>query len=302
MVSEPKDNVNACDDFLTLVVKCHFLTVVMKKLGMEFLDDIPTRGDFTQVSWMMSDDDRRSAIYSFSQDIIKEYVHLPMINTDHSYIDDKVLDYAKEVMSLGMFYLNYKDAVREGDGGRILTLWKYLLPIFKVCGRRNYSVEVLSMLSRVVLLMLYKCYFVYSPRQSKQLLWSRFINVHGVPGKNIAADLHMEHLNRVCKEAIKGLGANKTPKAISRIGNAMGPMYSILDNFDRSVLKATAQGRHKVPNADKDVHKVICQLQEVLKEHKTRYHSCFPKFKMLCHQFDKTKLKKWTVEHIESWQ
>ena len=128
------------------------------------------------------------------------------------------------------------------------------------------------------------------------------LNVHGFPGKNIAADLHMEHLNRVCKEAIKGLGANKTPKAVSRIGNAMEPMYSILENFDRSVLKTDAQGRHEVASVDKDMQKILCQLQQVLKKHKIRSHSCFPKFKMICHQFHEKKLRKWIVEHIESWQ
>ena len=43
---------------------------------------------------------------------------------------------------------------------------------------------------------------------SMQLKWSRSINVHGHAGKNIPADLHMEHLNRVCRGAISGLGAN----------------------------------------------------------------------------------------------
>ena len=37
----------------------------------------------------------------------------------------------------------------------------------------------------------------------------------------MAMDIHMEHLNRTCKDAICGLGANKTPKAITRIGNAL---------------------------------------------------------------------------------
>jgi len=46
-------------------------------------------------------------------------------------------------------------------------------------------------------------------------------NMHGTPGKNIPMDLYMEHLNRIAKEAIKGLGANKTPKAIQRIGMAL---------------------------------------------------------------------------------
>ena len=95
----------------------------MKKLGMECLDDIATKGDFTQMSWMISDDDQRPAIYCFCQDIIKECIHLHKISSiDDAHIDNKVLDYAKEVMSLGMFYLNYKDAIKESDGGRVVTL------------------------------------------------------------------------------------------------------------------------------------------------------------------------------------
>ena len=65
----------------------------------------------------------------------------------------------------------------------MLTLWKYLLPMFRLSERRNYSVEVL--------LILYNFYFVYSPHQAQHVLWSCFINVQG---KNIPADLHMEHL------------------------------------------------------------------------------------------------------------
>ena len=61
--------------------------------------------------------------------------------------------------------------------------------------------------------------FKLTPRQSAELLWSRFVNAHGLPGRNIPADLHMEHLNRVCKEAVRGLGVNKTDEAIVWVGN-----------------------------------------------------------------------------------
>ena len=228
VVNDPKENVNACDDFFTLVVTCHFLVVVMRKLGTSDLDDTPTVGNFTADSWMMPDDDRRTALYQFCQEFIADNVHLPLDPIKCDEINDKVQEYAMELMSLGILYLNYKNTIKRGDGGRVLTTWKYLMPIFKASGRRNYSIEVL--------LTLYNCYFVYSPRQAKQLLWSRFINTHGLPHKNIAGDLHMEHLNRLCKEAIKGLGANKTPSAIKRIGDAIGPLHTILENFDDSVL------------------------------------------------------------------
>ena len=91
-------------------------------------------------------------------------------------------------------------AIKEGDGLRVLRCWRYLLPIFLGTGRTNYSREILNMLYQQVTL---------SPCLSSQLLWSRFINVHGFPARNIPADLHMEHLNRIAKDAIKSLGANK---------------------------------------------------------------------------------------------
>ena len=36
-----------------------------------------------------------------------------------------------EVLSLGLFYLEFKDAIREGDGLRVLRCYKYLLPLFR---------------------------------------------------------------------------------------------------------------------------------------------------------------------------
>ena len=38
-----------------------------------------------------------------------------------------------------------------------------------------------------------------------------------------AADLHMEYLNRIAKDAIKGMGTNKTEKAVMRVGRAYTP-------------------------------------------------------------------------------
>ena len=65
-----------------------------------------------------------------------------------------------------------------------------------------------------------------------QLLYSRFINVCGLPGRNIAADLYMEHLNAVAKGCIKNLGVNKTETAIVRSAKALGTIVPILENFD----------------------------------------------------------------------
>ena len=97
--------------------------------------------------------------------------------------------------------------MREGDGDRVLLIWKYFMLIFKAMGHRNYAAEAFTVLSQ---------YQITLPENlAEQLKWSRFINIHGLPGHNISCDLHMEHINRLVKEAIDGLGASKSKRLFS---------------------------------------------------------------------------------------
>ena len=166
--------------------------------------------------------------------------------------EDKKRGYAIEILSLGCFYLEYSDAIKEGDGKRVLRCWRYLLSIFYSSGRTNYANEVLR--------MLYQHDYILSPRHKTELLWGQFINVHGRTGKNIAADLHMEHLNRVVKECIKCLGANKTEGAIVRVGKALGTVVPVLDQFDLENDVSTASGLSNPVNAFKDHNMVANEL------------------------------------------
>ena len=96
---------------------------------------------------------------------------------------DGVYEYGKQLLSIGYFYIEFSDAIKEGDGDRVLRCWKYLLLIFKNSGHNNYSIEALNLL----------CQYFYSltPRQSLELIWSRFVNVYGLPGRNVPNNLHM---------------------------------------------------------------------------------------------------------------
>ena len=58
--------------------------------------------------------------------------------------------------------------------------------------------------------------------------------MHGLPGRNIYCDLHNEHLNRVCKNSISGLGSNNTDKTIERIGRFLCSTVRILEVFDKN--------------------------------------------------------------------
>uniref|UniRef100_A0A1X7V2L4 DUF6589 domain-containing protein n=1 Tax=Amphimedon queenslandica TaxID=400682 RepID=A0A1X7V2L4_AMPQE len=72
--------------------------------------------------------------------------------------------------------------------------------------RKNYCIEGLHLLGQF--------HFYLNERQSHQLIWSRHINIHGLPGRNVPCDLFLEHLNKICKQAIVTLGSNFSEKAL----------------------------------------------------------------------------------------
>ena len=49
------------------------------------------------------------------------------------------------ILVLGLFWMGFHDAIREGDGERVMMYWKFLLPIFKTLGRKNYIVECVKL-------------------------------------------------------------------------------------------------------------------------------------------------------------
>ena len=80
-------------------------------------------------------------------------------------------DYTQKVISLGLLYLNYKVVGREGDGERVIRMWKYLLLIFRATAHTNYAMEALT-------LLLQSC-IILPPNLAEQVKWCRFVNVHG---------------------------------------------------------------------------------------------------------------------------
>ena len=136
-----------------------------------------------------------------------------------------------------------------------------MLLLFKSTDRLNYSIEAFTMLVQY--------HFLFSQHQAHQLLWSRFVNVYDLPSHNIPSDLFMEHLNRVCKDAVRGLGANKTPQALVKIGRVVGILDNVMINFDEDNMVRQQLGRHEVANFRKDMITVVKVLiNEELLVHK----------------------------------
>lgn len=192
-------------------------------------------------------------------------------------------------MSLLLLLLEYCNAIWEGDGDRVLRLWKFLLIVFKGANRRNYAIEAFTALAQY--------YFTLPPRLAEQLKWSRFINTSGYAGRNIPCDLHIEHINRAVKTAISGLGANLTPLAIVRVGKCIGPLMKACNEFDKEVGITLESGAHSHPNFKKDLAKLLDELHNksrVFDYQKGRKHKSFKAMKgVLCVKVNQDDLSDW---------
>ena len=235
VVRKPIDNFNACDDFFVLVVKSHIVAAAMEVLGIKAVNQVPSENEN---DWMETKENRKQKLDSIARSIVDRFIDFRYNVSDEENESeaaaDNILMYSKRILSLGCFYLEYSDGIREGDGDRVLRCWRYLLPLFHNGRRNNYAIESLN--------LLFQHDFALSTRQAAELIWSRFINVHGMPGKNIPNDLHMEHLNRVVKTSIQGLGANKTQKAITKAGKVVGVLDPVLRSFDDDNHVGTVSG------------------------------------------------------------
>ena len=128
----------------------------------------------------------------------------------------------------------------------------------------------------------------------EQLKWSRFVNVHGVRGRNIPLDLHQEHLNRLLKGMIKNFGVHKKDEAIVRSSKALGTVYT--RSFASLIKKSYSSSKWC-----SSLNSII----KVLKKHQVfdiipgRKHASFPKPTNLLHSKPKKNVVEWLVTHVK---
>ena len=296
VVEKPSRDFNACEDFLFLIVHSQVIMTALTTLKMKSLNDAPAHdtllGPNPLSIWMLDVEERKKILDEVCSELVTRFVQFSY-NQGCTTEVDGVFAYAKRLLSMGCFFLEYHDAIKEGDGLRVLHCWRYLLPIFLGTGRTNYSREILNMLYQQVTL---------SPRLSSQLLWSRFINVHGLPARNIPADLHMEHLNRIAKDAIKSLGANKTKRAIERVGKSIGMLSPLLHQFDQEHGLKPISGAHHRANLQKDLGIIVAELMKVdiFSIQADRKYPTFQSPRDLLHVKSDSDVRDWMVSRLET--
>ena len=128
--------------------------------------------------------------------------------------------------------------------------------------------------------------------------------MHGKPGHNIPADLHNEHLNRLCKNTIRHLGSNKSAEGVIRASKALGTLDPCLRQFDKDNDISPPSGRHSHASAEKDRDTIINELMKynALEIHDERHMlPGLPNPTSLLHKCTKADLREWICSHADNY-
>ena len=271
---DPAKNMKACEDFFLTVLHAHVIAAANHLLESSLVNT-----DKVEV---------------MAKEIIIRYVCFhPDVKVKTT---DTVFLYSLQVLTLGLIWHGFNDSIKEGDGDRILTYWKFLLVIFKVGKRRNYCKEAMN------LLMQY--YFLLPKRLAEQLKWSRCINSRGVIGGNVPADLHLEHLNRRLKDVLSNLESNVTPRAIDCASKSLGVVHQICQSFERENNAEKQSGRHTRPSFAKECKMICDELrdQKTFEEQHDRRPTALRYVKSLLQQCSTSELKAWIPVKMNSYK
>jgi len=72
----------------------------------------------------------------------------------------------------------------------------------------------------------------------------------------VSCDLHMEHLNCECKNAIEVLD-----EAVGRVGRSIGELLKVTTQFDHHNGVPLVSERHSKRAADMDLERLLKQIQ-----------------------------------------
>lgn len=144
--------------------------------------------------------------------------------------------------------------------------------------------------------------FLLSPRLAFQEKWCHTVNTHGIRGKNIPMDLHMEYLNCECKSALYALGSNLTDKSVHWVGKCVGKVINILHHFDQanSIPQQLGYRPHRSSSADISKIAELLTVTHVSTPEEGRCHCTFPNFKSnLMSTFSVPSLQHWMQERLQ---
>ena len=185
ITSDPKGNLHACQSFLNVVTESEILAAFAGCHDLQCLD--VGIAEILKEGVPDSPQAKLQCITELALKVVQCTALDPNGGLDPLYPSDDTSNYSSKLLGMGLLAWNFEDAVKEGDGERILRMWKFLLLLFKQAGKTKYSIEAARLLGCV--------HVKLSERKAYELMWNRTCSTHGGFGSNKSLDLALEHLN-----------------------------------------------------------------------------------------------------------
>ena len=212
--------------------------------------------------------------------------------------EDYVYNYGCLHLSLGLILRNADDSVKEGDGERLMRVWKFLTMLYRLKGNNKYAFTGLRLCaSRASLL---------SPKQAHRLTWNRFAATKPGRRQRISRDLRLEHVNKTSKMVIRGLGfPNINNEKIQEATRATGAIQKLQQQSNTDLYIVMADGHHSNKNNTLTFTSVLNQVVNrgrVFSFTPGREYTAFPKLtRNLFASMKPKSLHRWIKKHRNKW-
>ena len=214
-------------------------------------------------------------------------------NDDRPVEQDYVYNYTQCSLTLGLIRLNQDDAIRHGDGARLVRLYKLMYLYYKISGCPKYAYGTLELLAQVQWLL--------SPRMSYRLTWNRFANSQGFLHTNLPLDLDVEHNNKLFKNDIHTYRGELTDTTIHRVSRSLDISDAVIKSYAKCTGISMPSGQH----TDVDFSADVALLTEQFCEAKIfdftpgRRHNAFQDIQSNpLANLDMTNFHKWLKESL----
>lgn len=211
---------------------------------------------------------------------------------------DFLFNYHSAKLTFGLILADINDAIREGDGDRLIDMYKIALPIYYSHGRTKYQYTTL--------LLLVKTEAILSKLQSFRMKWNRFCNTKGRKGHNISLDLRLEQLNNLLKAFLKVLGSNLSQLSAQRVACCLDALEAILESIDKDCNINKEVKQRQCKDKDETVLQIVKDLTEkqvFVNTPGRKGYDSFPKFSgNIISKLDFRDFYSWIKDKLNIWE
>ena len=210
------------------------------------------------------------------------------ISSDLPEVHDYLLNHTKLSLALGLLRLNQMDAIRYGDGDRIMNINQVLYLFYKELGFPKYAYGMLETIAQSKVLL--------SERMTHCLVWNRTVNHRGDRDLNHPNDLDLEHCNKAFKEDAHSYRGVFTEKTISRVSHSALCLSDIAKQIDTTTHAFCQSGKHTEVDTSDDIFLLVRQFKatNIFDRVPGRNHQAYP-------MFDCNPLSGMNMERFQEW-